>query len=254
MNSDPLVTCALPTWRSSGILWLQLESLCRQIAAPPFEVLVCEERHRGMAGRAYVEAWRGRLAEAGCSRLAYVALPRRVSLFYKWVYLAYSAAPASRAYAFCASDNYSPPDRLARTYHTIEEDDQQWFSTLSGHFYNILTGDLALWDRTDRLDSSGLFMATKTDMMRRLPLADGPASGIDGHLRRALGVSRFASDKGPAGLHTDGYNTISHKRRCLYAGGAYRHPFLPPLAPDLVALGLPRHVAGRLMSLCRRDL
>ena len=48
------VTVALPTWENKNIIWLQLESLCRQETKYNWELVVCEEQSKNMAGEGMI--------------------------------------------------------------------------------------------------------------------------------------------------------------------------------------------------------
>lgn len=247
---NPQITCAIPTYNSAAILWLQLESLCRQEHAPPFEIVIYEERSDNYAGQQYFEPYKNRLEAAGCKNICYVGLRDRMPLPEKWRRIALAAT--APVYLLCASDNYSPPDRLKESYAAIMSG-ADWYDTTAGHFYNIHTGEIALLSRPvpDRHPfgapvRSGLFMATRTEYVAALP-DGGPPRGIDAWMKSNMPIKTHRWADGPAGLHTDGHNQISHYRAGRYAGGCYRRPFSAPV--ESLAECVPVDVADRLINM-----
>lgn len=250
--NDPLVTVALPTWSSAGILWLQLESLCRQEGAPPWELLVCEESGPEHCGAAYVARYGERLKAAGCVDWSYVDPGRRLPLSDKWRLLGQMAHRASRAFVLAASDNYSPPDRLRAAYGAVDAG-YAWHDTGRGHFLDLPTGALGLYVN-DTGGGAALFMALRTDAVRALP-AVGRAGGVDHWLLHELPRgARSHRRAGPLGLHTDGQNHISTYRATLYNGRRrapgeprWKGPFRPPM--QTLDECVPGDIADRLIAM-----
>ncbi len=243
-------TCALPTYNSAAILWLQLESLCRQETQYAWELLLAEEDSPDYAGRRFVDAYRARLEEAGCRSVVHYHFPRKVHLVEKWRFLGGQASEASRMVLFCASDNYSPPSRIELAM-TAEHLGFDWVDQSRGYFYDIASGKMALWQRPAP-ERSGLFMATRTEYVRALPESD-LTRNIDGFIkeftRHRLGraLRHFRDVWTTRGLHTDGCNQISHHRAGLYNTSEMKGPFQPcaldspsALLPAEVAYGLER--------------
>lgn len=200
----------LPTWRGRDILWLQMESLCRQATGRLWELIVAECPSEAEAGRARVESYGLRLHRAGCRRLVYVRNEERVPLALKWSAMARLAR--SGLSLLCASDNYSPPSRIEATARAFDKG-ADFFAVESGLFLNIETLRAALWQR--RGSPTALFMAAPTHDLAGLALADR-ADGIDQALVSAMRPTHPAYLDGPLGLHTDGCNTISRHRSALY--------------------------------------
>ena len=117
----------------------------------------------------------------------------------------------------CASDNYSHPTRLRETADAIEagNDFVYW---KRGYFLNLLNGEHCIYDRPNT--PVGLFMAYSRrafDRIRVKAHEPYPKKGVDTWLRSLAGnITTLAIKEIPLGVHTDGYNTISHGRRDLY--------------------------------------
>ncbi len=63
------VTVALPTWNSNRIIWLQLESLCRQKTKASWELFIDECGTN--ASYDVMQEYKERLREAGCETVHY---------------------------------------------------------------------------------------------------------------------------------------------------------------------------------------
>lgn len=249
--------CAIPTFNSAPILWLQLESLCRQETDYAWELIVleCRDVYRedpvATATGSYLEPYRARLADAGCKRIRYASGKRRLALSLKWPRIARMASPTAETFLLCASDNFSYPTRIQESVDAIEAG-AAWFDRSEGHFYNVLTERLALWSRSRGNAAmqrrTGLFMATRTDAVRALPDAEHHR-GIDTWMRNAMGFAdslHIKSERRGGSLHTDGYNQISHARRDLY----HQEPQRPFYATEAVLEDIvPPEVAERLRSM-----
>lgn len=240
-------TVALPTYRCREILWLQLESLCRQDTGFTWELLLCEEDSEAYAGPRYVDRFAERLWRAGCRRIEHLTPPAHVLLPEKWRLLA-AASSQTAAFLLCASDNFSPACRIERsTLAMLDGDD--WYDWSSGHFYDITTGRGALWRRPVFAAGPGLFMAIATKNARLLPPTTRKA-GVDGWLKRSMPLPHVSERApGPAGLHTDGRNLISDYRASMYNDAAIRAPFYEP-EQDLEAI-VPAKIARKLRMMTK---
>lgn len=221
------VTVALPTWESSNIIWLQLESLCRQKTQYIWELVVCEEQTPNMMGEKMLSTYKERLNKAGCVNITYLALEEWVPLSQKWVTIAHHAKGDS--FVLAASDNYSPFDRLERSHQKMLEG-YNWFDVRKGLFYNLYKNDIATYILPPE-GNTGLFMCTKTKYMKKLIGPPWPKSGIDSWIRTQQNISpKFRYEGNLLGLHTDGANKISHQRKQMYSNQReeYRKPFSPP--------------------------
>ena len=222
------ITVALPTWNSKNIIWLQLESLCRQETQYTWELIVCEEQTPDMMGTNMLSFYEEGLNRAGCVNITYLALEDWVPLSQKWVLIANNAKGTS--FILAASDNYSPPNRLEISHQKILEG-FNWVDVKKGLFYNIHTGDIATYKLPhNHISKTGLFMCTKTEYINNLT-GPWPKSGIDNWIRSQVTIEpRFQFENSFLGLHTDGANKISHSRKTMYSNSKdlYKSPFYPP--------------------------
>jgi hypothetical protein len=236
-----MMTIALPTYNSNSILWLQLEALCNQATSHDWELIVCEEVGAYYSGEKYLEPYLDRLKEAGCKRVKYIRLTSWVPLSQKWVIIAEEARFEN--YALCASDNYSPSDRIERSVEALNDAD--WVDWSRGLFVDLNTFKTARWERP-RETATGLFMATKTKFMQSLE-GPYPKRNIDGWIRDQSPIKKRVNiSKMPNGLHTDGANQISHHRAGLYNGKKYLRTFHkdPHELRDLV----PQYIVEQLQN------
>lgn len=208
----PIATIALPTWNSGRIIWLQLESLCRQVTEYPFEVIVFEDLadSADVAGDDVLDYY-DRIKEAG-GNLRYLQVDSRVPLGEKWRTIADLAK--GEYFILAASDNYSAPDRIQRTVKALEKG-ADWYDVRTGAFYNVLTEEEGMYKDYDT-QNTGLFMATRTEYITSLKGVP-PKRGVDSWIKSQIDVRRKAHDIWHNGVHTDGYNTISHHRAKYYS-------------------------------------
>ena len=234
------ITVALPTWESKNIVWLQLESLCRQQTQYTWELIVCEEQTPNMMGEEMLFSYKERLTQAGCSKVIYLSLEEWVPLSQKWVTIAHNAN--GNSFILAASDNYSSPDRLEISHKKILEG-YNWFDVKEGLFYNVKSGDNATYKLpTNYASKTGLFMCTKTEYIKNLR-GPWPKSGIDNWIRNQVTIEpRFQLQTNLKGLHTDGVNKISHSRKDMYSNNKnyYQTPFHPPeqILEDIISIEL----------------
>lgn len=255
---DPFLTIGLPLWRARPIVWLALESLARQRDAPPWELIVVEEARAeadpaGLHAPTYdlLASWENSLHAAGCVRVCYVPLPRWVPLSLKWLRAAREASAGSMGFILQAADCYSPPRRLRETFALLREG-ATWVRSPRGYFYDILTGDMGLYDQGLTDHPGGLNMAVRLDLVQRARPFE-QARGVDGALFRAtaaaLGASHRTaenrSEDWTRGLDTHGLNTISRGRRSRMRLG--RAPFRAVAMP--LRRIMPPPIAARLEGL-----
>lgn len=209
-----MITAALPTYNNSNIIWLQLTALCSQIDAPDWELIVIEEDSENTLGLDGLRSWREKLKKANCKRIVYVHLSEWVPLGQKWIIARDNMHKDSVGLMLCASDNFSPWDRIKISYEAMLEGNE-WFQFNSGHFYNIVDHKAGVFKAAE--GSPALFMCVSTEAVNRVNENIYPRKGVDTWLMRHSlpRVTRF--DKWTDGIHTDGYNTISFNRRLQYA-------------------------------------
>lgn len=239
-----MITAALPTYKNAAIIWLQLESFCAQEDAPEWELIVCEEPSADMLGASGLVPYVSRLKAANCKRIVYLALSEWVPLGKKWLIIRDNMAPESLGLMLCASDNYSPADRFRKTADALEAG-AEWSQFNSGYFYNIKDHQAGLF--TAPPEAPALFMAVSTAKLKQVTAEKYPVKGVDTWLLRSTGAK--VTDLGKAGgVHTDGFNTISHRRRDLYAGND-GHGLFKKVDADKVFNTLPPAIRERLKTL-----
>jgi hypothetical protein len=243
------LTVALPLWRSRDIAWLAMEGLCRQKEVDfEWELLIIEEnyrekiRHRGdymfsvpyCLGKDEVMKYSDRLRAAGCARVEYTGIREPSSklkyktnkkggihLSNKWTAMARSASEHSLCFLLQAGDNYPQPYRLKETYDLFLRDDCDWAQSPRGIFYNFENKQALMFDVSGSA-STGLNMAVKTELLRKVPdlnISRTVDSKIlkniqkikadsGGELKRSSSISQHWNE----GLWTHGANSISHGR------------------------------------------
>ena len=211
-----MVTLALPTYNSSPILWLQLESLCRQETQHEWELIVCEDPSKYFAGESYLDPYRFKLEKAGCKQITYISLDRWVPLSYKWKLLA-SLAEGDN-FLLVASDDYSPPNRIETTVNYLKSYD--WVDWSHGVFLDLYSGNKAQWNKPSP-EVTGLFMGTKTKFIQSLQ-GPYPKRFVDNWIKNQQNIdNRKFIEEIPQGICTDGTNQISLDRKNLYDNPAF---------------------------------
>jgi len=214
------ITVAVPTYDSKNILWLQLESLCRQVTQYNWELIVCEEHIANYCGKEYILQYEDRLKKAGCKNIIYIPLTEKIPLSKKWVVIANKSK--GNTFILAASDNYSSPDRLEISHKKILEG-YDWFDVGTGLFLHLPSFTNATY--TNNPGETGLFMTTKTDLIKKLK-GPWPNSRIDIWIRQQLNIlKRYRHPNPVLGLHTDGENKISIGRKNQYVNGKYGRYF-----------------------------
>lgn len=234
-------TVAIPTWRSQHILWLQLESLCRQEDAHDWEIVMYACDYGESA--AILESYWDRLWRAGCvSTHCITNEGAKKPLGDKWREIARHGT--GKTMLLAASDNYSPPDRIKVSCEAIESG-ATWYDCGEGLFYNIATSESGTWMREP--GQTGLWMAADREFMANLE-GDGPRAGIDAWIMGQLpGDAKIVrNERKMDGVHTDGANTISLKRGRFY-DGVYSRNFHAPT--QKISRILPPGIYGRLRAM-----
>jgi len=223
-----MITVALPTWDASPILWLQLESLCRQETEYEWELIVCEDPSDNMAGEEYFKPYLDRMKEAGMVNFKYIKLDRWIPLSLKWVWIAQEAQFEN--FAIFSSDDYSHKDRLQLSVNALK--DNLWVDWNRGMFLELTKWTVGMYKKRVQKDKNlkrtGLFMATKTDLVKNIKDENYPTRGVDAWLRKNCDIKLkdvLEIEDCPIAICTDGYNQISHHRKSLYADGNFKPPF-----------------------------
>src|SRR5574343_229969 len=174
-------TVALPIWNSPKIVWLCLESLCRQKKpVDGWELIVYEEKHQTQVGEEYIMGYEPRLRDVGCKRIVYLTSDVKVPLSQKWVTMAKAASDTSKYFWLCGADDYYHSELLVESEQAIKEAD--WCLTTKGYFYDFHR-DKVIHYNLNTL--TGLHMTARTEFARMLPM-DEVNQGVDGWFSRTM--------------------------------------------------------------------
>jgi glycosyltransferase involved in cell wall biosynthesis len=211
------LTVALPIWNSEKIAWLCIESLCEQKNVDfEWELLIAEEAKNGF-GIERVKPYLERLKSAGCTSVKYTELDYKIPLPQKWRLLAQQAAETSKAFVFCAADDYSEPNKLKTAYEAIKLG-YDWAQYQKMLMFDIKSRRHIYYDCESINRKVGAIMACKTSAARRLPESSIP-KGVDHWLFDKIHPEFIFTDKSDnwqKGFGTDGYNNISLDRKKHY--------------------------------------
>jgi hypothetical protein len=242
-----MLTIALPTFNNSKIIWLQLESLCRQVNAPEFELIVCEEESENTFGIEGLNAYIERLQRVGCKSVKYLTLDKWIPLGQKWVVIRDNMDKSSVGMCLFASDNFSPNNRLEKTFEAFKKG-ADWVQWKSGYFYNILNHDAGLF--TSGEDMPSLFMAISSQVLPRINTDIFPIRSVDTWLYRQTRPRNVVNyPMCTNGVHTDGFNTISHHRRAMYGAEKTNGTLFTEASSDEVFNIFPNDIQQRLITL-----
>lgn len=213
-----MISVALPTYNNSNIIWLQLESLCNQVGASDWELIIIEEPSKNYFSQNGINPYKNRLFKAGCVEIKYIKLKEWIPLGLKWLICRDNMNKDSVGMLLCASDNYSPEWRLKNTYEAFKKG-ADWYQSKSGYFYNILSGESGIFEK-NRSKMPALFMAISKNALDKVSDSEYPKKSVDTWLfEKSHSVNLIEEDFANSGVHTDGLNTISHNRRDLYKDG-----------------------------------
>jgi hypothetical protein len=225
-------TVALPVYNSLKILWLPMESLCRQQKPiDGWELIVFEEMHLQQIGEGWIRGYKERLKAVGCEKIVYLTDMKKVPLSQKWVRIAQAASKTSRYYCLCASDDYYHPFMLREAEVNIKQAD--WCLTPRGYFYDFYR-DMVVQYHYNSM--TGMQMTGKTSKIKRFPLQEVNL-GVDGWMSRNMINQAHAkgkklkallctSDNWQQILCTNGLNNISIKRHKFWQDDI-QPPFYP---------------------------
>lgn len=251
-----MLTVGLPLYRARAIVWLALESLCRQEGAGEWELLLCEESHGEAVGWDGVSPYVERLRAAGCVRVEFVPLVGGwIPLSLKWHLIGQVMSLHSAGLILQAADCYSHPRRLAVTRRALGGG-ATWVQQPRGLFYHAHTGEAALFD-LDHPDGyshpTALSMAICGAAAREIPVM-AIRRGVDSALyrwcERREGFAVATVEEGwREGLDTHGQGRISTGRDGLMRERIA--PFREPEGPqaDDPLCYLPGDIAERLRAM-----
>lgn len=203
-----MISVGLPLYEMNDIAWLAVESLCNQVDAPQFELLVIEEKSNAI-GKDYIESMMPKLQKANCIDFKYISLDNWVPLGNKWVELVKVAK--GEQFILQSGDCYSQPYRLAETYSYRNYD---WVQSNYGLFYDIETQKTILYNRDLYSHPCGLNMAFKTALAKERLINEDKRIFVDSWLYGKINPNRVAinnSDNWLLGLDTNGRNKLSKR-------------------------------------------
>ena len=131
--NEKIVSVVIPT-HGQKILWLSIESLCNQVDAGQWELIIFEDNVRCKV-KEIINEYRERLKSAGCFVIKYFYRENRISLSTKWKLCAQYMHKDSIGMLLQADDDYSDKNRIKRTKQLFRHSD--WVQSRYGHFYNV---------------------------------------------------------------------------------------------------------------------
>ena len=241
-----MVTVGLPTYNNSDIVWLQLESLCNQVEASNWELIMIEEPSEKYFGEKELLKYKDRLFKVGCVEIKYIDLTEWIPLGMKWIEIGNNMNEESLGMLLCASDNYSPNWRVNKTEEAFKKG-ADWHQSKAGYFYNILDHKASKFDMTEE-NRPSLFMAISRNKLKSVYSMAFPKSGVDTWLyKKSNPINIIQEPFANGGVHTDGFNTISHGRRFHYNSGAT--PFFNEVEADEVFNIFPLEIQRKLKQM-----
>lgn len=212
---DAVLTVGLPLYKASKIYWLAMEGLCRQVDAPPWELIVYEEIDTEDCE--IEDTYGSRLRDAGCVRIYHRQHDNRMFLHPKWVKMAqWSRSPL---FLLQAADCYSYPGRLLDSAVAFEDPDVTWIDQDKGFFYRIRDGAMVVNDHDRHTTTkTALNMAVPTDILKAQDPDPIRPNGIDHHIftwvcqcQRLKRAKIGLNGTWMQGVDTTGLNTISKR-------------------------------------------
>ena len=208
-----MITCALPTYNNASIIWLQLTALCNQKDAPDWELIVCEENSDNYFGRENLLKFKDKLKKSNCKRIVFIELSEWIPLGQKWIVIRENMNSDSVGMLLCASDNYSFETRIKDSFEAMQQG-YDWVQWNRGNFYNILDHTAGLFQIEE--GNPALFMCISKPAIDKINETVYPRYGVDTWLFTKCELQNVKYNGFANGVHTDGFNTISLKRRFLY--------------------------------------
>jgi len=161
-----MITIGLPVWNSRDIVWLAMESFCRQESDLPWELIIYEEKHRQACGPDYFRSYTKRLNEAGCVNFSYMTNNKKKALSVKWAALGRQAHKKSKMFCVCDADNYYQKYMIRDAYKAYIEG-YDFITDKQGYAYDFINKILVKYDKPE--GRTGFQMCYATNLMRSLP-------------------------------------------------------------------------------------
>lgn len=241
-----MITVGLPVY-ASPIVWLAMESLCRQKTTCDWELIVYEDEDQAM-GIEFYKQYSERLALVNCKAVIYKYSKDRLALSKKWCEMSNMAHEKSNGIILQAADCYSEPNRIQTAYDKMSAG-YDWVHSASGIFMFIQTKQTIEFNKT-RGTTTGLNMCMSKSLVQQIPPED-KWSGVDYWLitnllkvKPNLKTYLCEDDDYLNGIDTDGFNRISMLRR-----DNYNNPIPPFFKTNIKASDcLPLEVYEKLIT------
>jgi hypothetical protein len=241
------LTVALPIYKNKNIVWLALESLCRQENIDfEWELIVCEEQ-MDQFGLEELRKYQVRLDAVGCKLVRYIGLNYRVSLPQKWKRMADKRSETSIGFVLQSSDDYSDCHRLKESYDKLKEG-FDWVHNRYGNFYDISSKRVLYYDAKSINLKTGLNMAVSSVLLPKLQDSTIEA-GVDTWFFKTVQPSNVYWNENAYSwsLYTDGNNHISKRRKEFYAKP--RPPFFKSALNGIGEMFIPGEIVKRLQTM-----
>lgn len=157
------ITVALPLYRSQHTAFIALESLCNQVEAPEWELLIFEELEDRF-GPDEIKKFGQRLINANCQKIYYAPLEKWMPLGDKWILMAQEAK--TELFLLQAGDCYSYPHRLKDTYDNFLKTNFDWFQFRSHRILDLNTMDL--FEFHNDTSNVGADMCVRTELIKNI--------------------------------------------------------------------------------------
>ena len=168
----------MPLYRAKYIVWLALESLCRQRGIDfEWELVVAEEQNNDeVFGNTALQMYKSRLADVGCMRIKYIPLKTWIPLADKMVLLMQNTSKESKVLMPHAADRYSSPDILKTQHVAFKDPAIQWFCTKPATiFYDIETETARITPNPSKGSANGV----RLEIARKVTNGNGIGRGVD---------------------------------------------------------------------------
>ena len=186
IDVEVTVTVGLPLFRARDIAWLALESLCNQIDAPRWELIICEETDLKFDpfGEDHINRYYDRLVAANCVNILYVPLSMWIPLSYKWKLITENSY--GKIMLLQAADCYSQPYRIKETWQLMKnKNNADWCQSKKGYFYSIANEKIYIFNAEKIDHPCALNMAYQVDIGKELP-EEPVTKSVDKWLFRSL--------------------------------------------------------------------
>lgn len=217
INSDCLITVAMPLYNMGQIATLALEGLCNQKTQYPWELIVCEEQNESSLGIEKLFSYEDRLRDANCVRIKYLPLMKWKPLGDKWRLIAEESSDTI-GFILQAGDDYSHSKRIELTCETMLSG-YTFYNEHTSYWYSFRLNKTILFNPDDSkyTHPCKLNMAWKTSLIKQLPKNEQKMN-VDHFLYTQMSkiekVKKYTNyELYDDGVFVDGYNIISSRNK-----------------------------------------